>query len=63
MGKNIFSTLFYTSSEVDEGMTGSGRSSFIADSTGREDVQIGHDLASCKHTLEMNISERWLIMY
>ncbi|KAI1202817.1 P-loop containing nucleoside triphosphate hydrolase protein [Nemania serpens] len=29
------------------GMTGSGKSSFIADCTGREDVEIGHDLESC----------------
>ncbi|KAI0404433.1 hypothetical protein F4802DRAFT_228288 [Xylaria palmicola] len=28
------------------GMTGSGKSSFIADCTGRDDAQIGHDLAS-----------------
>ncbi|KAI0543512.1 hypothetical protein F4679DRAFT_568379 [Xylaria curta] len=33
------------------GMTGSGKSSFIADCTGRKDAQIGHDLASCTNSV------------
>jgi putative ribosome biogenesis GTPase RsgA len=28
------------------GMTGAGKSSFIASVTGREDIQVGHDLYS-----------------
>ncbi|KAI1121958.1 hypothetical protein F5Y10DRAFT_91276 [Nemania abortiva] len=33
------------------GMTGSGKSSLIADCTGWEDVEIGHDLASCTNSV------------
>ncbi|KAI0907001.1 P-loop containing nucleoside triphosphate hydrolase protein [Ustulina deusta] len=33
------------------GMTGSGKSSFIADCTGREDAKIGHDLESCTNSI------------
>ncbi|KAI1114496.1 P-loop containing nucleoside triphosphate hydrolase protein [Nemania sp. NC0429] len=33
------------------GMTGSGKSSFIADCTGRKDVEIGHDLESCTNSV------------
>ncbi|KAI1365559.1 hypothetical protein F5Y08DRAFT_303503 [Xylaria arbuscula] len=33
------------------GMTGSGKSSFIADCTGRDDVDIGHDLSSCTNSV------------
>ncbi|KAI0859103.1 hypothetical protein F4860DRAFT_483820 [Xylaria cubensis] len=33
------------------GMTGSGKSSFIADCTGQKDAQIGHDLASCTNSV------------
>ncbi|KAI0444185.1 hypothetical protein F4803DRAFT_512300 [Xylaria telfairii] len=33
------------------GMTGSGKSSFIADCTGREDAKIGHDLESCTNSV------------
>ncbi|KAI0184667.1 hypothetical protein EV127DRAFT_443681 [Xylaria flabelliformis] len=39
------------------GMTGSGKSSFIADCTGREDAQIGHDLASCTNSVAIFRSE------
>ncbi|KAI1305486.1 P-loop containing nucleoside triphosphate hydrolase protein [Xylaria venustula] len=33
------------------GITGSGKTSFIADCTGRDDAQIGHDLASCTNSV------------
>ncbi|KAI0515095.1 P-loop containing nucleoside triphosphate hydrolase protein [Xylaria bambusicola] len=33
------------------GVTGSGKSSFIADCTGRNDVCVGHDLASCTNSV------------
>jgi hypothetical protein len=36
-----------------KGMTGSGKSSFIADSTGRSNVVVGHDLASCTNHVEI----------
>ncbi|KAI1420349.1 hypothetical protein F5Y12DRAFT_773673 [Xylaria sp. FL1777] len=39
------------------GMTGSGKSSFISDCTGQEDVQIGHDLASCTNSVAIFRSE------
>ncbi|KAI0968510.1 P-loop containing nucleoside triphosphate hydrolase protein [Xylaria arbuscula] len=39
------------------GMTGSGKSSFIADCTGREDIIIGHDLESCTNSIAIFCEE------
>lgn len=36
-------------------MTGSGKTTFIANATGRTDLQIGHTLTSC--TLILNFNE------
>lgn len=32
-------------------MTGSGKTTFIANATGRNDLKIGHDLTSCMSVL------------
>ncbi|KAI8953229.1 hypothetical protein F4801DRAFT_144341 [Xylaria longipes] len=39
------------------GMTVSGKSSFIADCTGREDAKIGHDLESCTNPVTIFLEE------
>ncbi|KAJ2998469.1 hypothetical protein NUW58_g304 [Xylaria curta] len=39
------------------GMTGSGKSSFIADCTGRDDAKIGHDLESCTNSVAIFCEE------